>query len=220
VEFSIKSGSPEKQRGSCVVVGVFEPGKLTSPAALLDKASNGFIAKIIQRGDMEGKPGSTLLLHDVPGVLSERILLVGLGKEKDFRDKEFTSALRSTFKKLNEISLPDATLYLTELAVKKRSVAWCVRQAASIALDTTYKFEQFKTQKSEPHRQLEKLRIGIERRRELAEATRPGARHRDRGRYGAGQKPRQPPAQYLPPQLPGRASPSYGCRIQAGMQRS
>lgn len=171
MEFSIKNGSPEKQRGSCVVVGVFEPGKLTSPAALLDKASNGFIAKIIQRGDMEGKPGSTLLLHDVPGVLSERILLVGLGKEKDFRDKEFTSALRSTFKKLNEISLPDATLYLTELAVKKRSVAWCVRQAASIALDTTYKFEQFKTQKSESHRQLEKLKIGIERRRELSDAT-------------------------------------------------
>ena len=29
MEFSIKSGSPEKQRSACIVVGVFEPRKLT-----------------------------------------------------------------------------------------------------------------------------------------------------------------------------------------------
>ncbi|HPP47864.1 MAG TPA: hypothetical protein PLF25_10240, partial [Accumulibacter sp.] len=28
MEFSIKSGSPEKQRSACVVVGIFEPRKL------------------------------------------------------------------------------------------------------------------------------------------------------------------------------------------------
>ena len=38
MEFSIKSGSPEKQRSACVVVGVFESRKLTLPAELLDKA--------------------------------------------------------------------------------------------------------------------------------------------------------------------------------------
>ena len=32
MEFSIKSGSPEKQRSACVVVGVFESRKLTLPA--------------------------------------------------------------------------------------------------------------------------------------------------------------------------------------------
>ena len=29
VEFSVKSGSPEKQRSACIVVGVFEPRRLT-----------------------------------------------------------------------------------------------------------------------------------------------------------------------------------------------
>ncbi|MDR2838059.1 MAG: leucyl aminopeptidase, partial [Azonexus sp.] len=92
MEFSIKSGSPEKQRSACVVVGVFEPRKLTLPAELLDKAADGYIGDIVRRGDMEGKSGSTLLLHNVPGILADRVLLVGLGKEKDFREKEFGQA--------------------------------------------------------------------------------------------------------------------------------
>jgi hypothetical protein len=70
VEFSIKSGSPEKQRSACVVVGVFEPRKLTLAAELLDNAARNHLSDIIRRGDMEGKSGSTLLLHNVPGTLS------------------------------------------------------------------------------------------------------------------------------------------------------
>jgi leucyl aminopeptidase len=170
VEFSIKSGSPEKQRSACVVVGVFESRKLTLPAELLDKAANGYISDIVRRGDMEGKAGSTLLLHNVPGTLSDRVLLVGLGKEKEFREKEFSNAIRTTVKTLNDTGAFDASIFLTELAVKKRSVAWRVRQTAIIALDATYRFDQFKSKKDEVRRPLRKLTLGVERRNELAQA--------------------------------------------------
>ncbi|MCK7582631.1 MAG: hypothetical protein MZV65_48405 [Chromatiales bacterium] len=42
---------------------------------------------------MEGKLGATLLLHNVPGTLADRVLLVGLGKETEFRDKEYRDAI-------------------------------------------------------------------------------------------------------------------------------
>ena len=145
MEFSIKSGSPEKQRSACVVVGVYESRKLTLAAELLDKAADGYIAGIVRRGDMEGKSGSTLLLQNVPGTLCERVLLVGLGKEKDFREKEFTTAIRNTVKTLNETGAFDASIFLTELTVKKRSIGWRIRQATMVALDATYKFDQFKS---------------------------------------------------------------------------
>ncbi|MDP3537721.1 MAG: leucyl aminopeptidase [Azonexus sp.] len=170
MEFSIKSGSPEKQRSACVVVGVFESRKLTLPAELLDKAANGYISDIVRRGDMEGKAGSTLLLHNLPGTLCDRVLLVGLGKEKDFREKEFGNAIRTTVKTLNETGAFDASIFLTELAVKKRSIAWRVRQTAMIALDATYKFDQFKSKKDEVRRPLRKLTLGVERRNELAQS--------------------------------------------------
>jgi len=74
--FTIKSGSPEKQRSACVVVGVFDNRKLSLSAELIDRASNGYISEIIRRGDMEGKLGSTLLLHNVRGTLADRVTFV------------------------------------------------------------------------------------------------------------------------------------------------
>ena len=170
MEFSIKSGSPEKQPSACVVVGVYESRKLTLAAELLDKASDGYISGIVRRGDMEGKSGSTLLLQNVPGTLCERVLLVGLGKEKDFREKEFGAAIRNTVKTLNETGAFDASIFLTELAVKKRSIGWRIRQATMIALDATYKFDQFKSKKDEVRRPLRKLTLAVERRNELTQA--------------------------------------------------
>jgi leucyl aminopeptidase len=170
VEFSIKSGSPEKQRSACVVVGVFEPRKLSLPGELLDSASKSHLSDIIRRGDMEGKAGTTLLLHNVPGTLCDRVLLVGLGKEKEFREKEFCQAIRIAVKTLNETGSFDGTVFLTETQVKKRSVAWRIRQATIVAQETIYRFDQFKSKKDEVRRPLRKLTFAVERRSELTPA--------------------------------------------------
>jgi leucyl aminopeptidase len=167
VEFSIKSGSPEKQRTACVVVGVFEPRKLSVSAELIDNAARGYLSDLLRRGDMEGKSGSTLLLHNVPGTESDRVLLVGLGKEKEFREKEYRSAIATAVRTLNETGGFDGTLYLTELPVKKRDTTWRVRQATIIALETLYRFDQLKSKKDEVRRPLRKLTFCVERRTEL-----------------------------------------------------
>ena len=170
MEFSIKSGSPEKQRSACVVVGIFESRKLTLAAELLDKAAGGQISEILRRGDMEGKAGSTLLLHNLPGTLSERVLLVGLGKERDFHENGYIAAIRTAVKKLVETGAADASVFLSEIAVRKRSVAWRIRQASMAAIDATYKFDQFKSKKDGLRRPLRKLTLAVGRRNELAPA--------------------------------------------------
>ena len=50
MEFSVKSGSPEKQRSACIVVGVFEPRRLSPIAEQLDKISDGYISALLRRG--------------------------------------------------------------------------------------------------------------------------------------------------------------------------
>src|SRR5207249_11640673 len=102
MEFTIKSGSPEKQRSACVVVGVFDNRKPSLSAELVDRASGGYMSEIIRRGDLEGKLVSTLLLHNVRGTLSDRVLLVGLGKARDCREREFRSAMRAPDRLLSE----------------------------------------------------------------------------------------------------------------------
>jgi leucyl aminopeptidase len=170
VEFSIKSGSPEKQRTACVVVGVFESRKLSMPAELIDNAARGYLSELLRRGDMEGKAGNTLLLHKVPGTEADRVLLVGLGKEREFREKEYRAAIAAAVRTLNETGGFDGAIYLTELPVKKRDVAWRVRQAVTVVEETLYRFDQMKSKKDEVRRPLRKLTFCVERRTELAAA--------------------------------------------------
>jgi leucyl aminopeptidase len=176
MEFTIKSGSPEKQRSACVVVGVFDNRKLSLSAELIDRASNGYISEIIRRGDMEGKLGSTLLLHSVRGTLADRVLLVGLGKERDFRDKEFRQAIRAAVKLLNETGSYEAVLYLTEEKVKRREVAWRVEHAVIVAMDAVYRFEQMKSEPTEVRRPLRKLTLSVPQRSDLSAGEAAAAR--------------------------------------------
>ena len=170
MEFSIKSGNPEKQRSTCVVVGVFEQSKLSRPAAQLDKAAQLRISTIVKRGDMDGKAGSSLLLHDLPGTQCERVLLVGLGKEKEFHEKAYRDAVRHALKALGETGATEACLFLSDLPVGKRSLDWRIRQAAMVAHETEYRFEQFKSTTKDTRNDLEKLSFAIARRSEQGSA--------------------------------------------------
>ena len=176
MEFTIKSGSPEKQRSACVVVGVFDNRKLSLSAELIDRASNGYIGEIIRRGDMEGKLGSTLLLHNVRGTLADRVLLVGLGKERDFRDREFRRAVSASVKLLNETGSYEAVVYLTEEKVKRREVAWRVEHAVVVAMESVYRFDRLKSEPAEVRRPLRKLTLSVPQRSDLAAGEAAAAR--------------------------------------------
>jgi leucyl aminopeptidase len=144
MEFSIKSGKSEKQHDDCVIVGVFESQKLSAAAASIDKASEGFITTIMSRGDMDGKLGTTLLLHGVPGTLSARVLLVGLGKEREFKESDYRKAVSASIKALAKTGVNKVATFLAEITVKKQSIAWKVAQLVEVANDSLYRFDQMK----------------------------------------------------------------------------
>jgi leucyl aminopeptidase len=153
-----------------VVVGVFESRKLSSAAESIDRASNGYLSDLVRRGDMEGKLGSTLLLHNVAHTLTDRVLLVGLGREREFRDKEYRDACRSAVRTLNDTGAMEATLYLTELPVRRRDLGWKIGQAALVAAETLYRFNRLKSKQDEVRRPLRRLTLTVTRRAELAAA--------------------------------------------------
>jgi len=167
MEFSVKSGSPEKQRSACIVVGVYEPRRLSPIGEQLDRISDGYISNLLRRGDLEGKPGQMLLLHHVPNVLSERILLVGCGKERELDDKQYKQIISKTISTLNETGSMEAVCFLTEQHVKGRDTYWKVRQAVETTQDSLYTFDQLKSKKSDTRRPLRKIVFNVPTRREL-----------------------------------------------------
>ncbi|MGH8751899.1 MAG: leucyl aminopeptidase [Burkholderiales bacterium] len=169
MEFSIKTGTPEKQATQCAVAGVHAARKLTPAAAALDRAAGGYLERILRRGDMQGKAGSTLLLHQVPGVAAERVLLVGLGREAELKEQTYFDALRAAVRALNETGASEAALFLTEAPVKKRDAAWKILQAVLQVRDVVYRFDRLKSKNEENKKPLSGLSLMVER-KDLARA--------------------------------------------------
>jgi leucyl aminopeptidase len=159
LEFSTKAGRPEKQKTGCVVAGVFDARRLTDALKLLDRASNGYLTSILRRGDLDGKLGSTLWLHGVPGVAAERVLLVGLGKQEELGPKAFREAVRAAVRAASESGASDAVLYLSELTVKGHDRAWNAMQLALLAAEGSYRFDRLKSKRDQRHRV--KIDIGV-----------------------------------------------------------
>ena len=70
-----------------------------------------------------------MLLHHVSNVLSERVLLVGCGKERELDDKQYKQIISKTINTLNETGSMEAVCFLTEQHVKSRDTYWKVRQS-------------------------------------------------------------------------------------------
>ncbi len=169
MEFSIKSGSPEKQRTGCVVVGVFEGRKLSASAQAIDVASGHYLGEVLRRGDLEGELGKTLLLHNVPKISADRILLVGLGREREFNERAFRTAMAAAVKALRSTGASDATVCLTDISFKRRDTGWRVEQAVLATVEGSYRFDKLKSKAPEPKRALRKIVLHVSRRNEIAE---------------------------------------------------
>lgn len=161
MEFSVKNSSPEKQHSACIIVGVFEPRRLSSIVEQLDKISEGYISTLLHRGELEGKVGQTLLLYHVPNLLSERILLIGCGKEKELDERQYKQIINKMINILNDTGSMEAVCFLTELHVKGRNTYWKVRQAVETVKETLYIFNQLKSNKNEQRTLLRKMVFNV-----------------------------------------------------------
>ena len=94
MEFLVKSTRPETLKTATLVVAIGEGRKLGIAAKAVDLASNGALSAMLKRGDIAGKPGQTLLLHSLPGLKAERVLLVGCGKG-DLSDRQLRKLVAS-----------------------------------------------------------------------------------------------------------------------------
>ena len=167
MEFIVKSGTPEKQRTGCIVVGIFESRKLSAAAHQIDEVASGAIGAILRRGDLEGRTGQTLLLHNIPNLPSERVLLVGCGKEKEFNEGRYRDAIAKAVGSLKDTGTTEATFYLTELDVKGRDIPWKVRQAVEVTEAALYRFDRLKSKPNNQRRALKRVVLAVPKRSDL-----------------------------------------------------
>lgn len=93
MEYFTTTSKASRRAADCVVVGVYERGKLGAGAADIDAASKGEIRRQIKSGDVSGRLGRSAVLTNVPGVRAGRVVVVGLGKSGELGVAQFRRAM-------------------------------------------------------------------------------------------------------------------------------
>jgi leucyl aminopeptidase len=149
MEFIVKSARPETLKTATLVIPVGEGKKLGETATAIDTASAGAISALLKRGDLAGKVGQTLLVHHLPNLKAERVLLVGTGKDSELSDRQLRKLITSVYSGLKSLGGSDAVLALDELQVKGRDSYGKTRLMVESLADAGYCFDRFKSQKAD-----------------------------------------------------------------------
>lgn len=155
--FNIKNAIAE-HKSSCIVVGLYEGGKLTPAAKALDL--KGVLSAAVKTGDITGKPGTTLLVHRI-GVSAKRILLVGLGTEGAVSDRNFISAIQSVSRVFSHLGSNDALLALPLDCVKGRDAQWAIRTLIPILRESVFRADSLKSKKDDTPSGVRKITLMV-----------------------------------------------------------
>ncbi|HET9031936.1 MAG TPA: leucyl aminopeptidase [Dokdonella sp.] len=140
LNFSQTLDPSDSSNSPCVIVGVFTDGGLSPAAARIDSASSGAIKRLLDSSDITAKAGSSALLFALPGIKSERVLIVGLGDKAKFNAAAFNKASLEAGRALKSLPVASAASWLTELDVPGHDSAWKLRTAALAADMHAYRY--------------------------------------------------------------------------------
>ena len=148
MEFSVKSGNVTTLTADCLVVAVHEGRKLGTWARQIDKTTGGYLDAILRSGDIQGKPGQTLMLHDLPGIACERVLLVGCGDSSIMDDGRYQKIVNAIVPALADKRIGHILFTLGELRVRKRDSHWKLLVAVKCLRNQSYRFDRLKSKQS------------------------------------------------------------------------
>jgi leucyl aminopeptidase len=159
MKLNFKDGELLKQKADALIVGVFEDG-LDAPSKEVNAKLNGKIAELLKTEEFKGKSNTTALIHAFGKLPAERLVLVGLGKGKEFSIEKLrqTSAVSASFVRDKGFRTTVTSLHLHDVpGAGAESIGQAIAEGAHLAL---YRFGKYKTEKDavqEMSKQLETL---------------------------------------------------------------
>ncbi|MBO9493023.1 leucyl aminopeptidase [Thalassotalea sp. G20_0] len=144
MEFVVKSGAAEKQKTACLILGVHKK-TLPPSATALDSLTEGYLADILKRGDLDFKPGHSLMLLHSRHATVERLLLLAMGEnDKPLTEARFNKLTGNLTSQLKSLNAREATIVIEDINVEGKSLHWITRQLVEAVEYAFYQFSQFK----------------------------------------------------------------------------
>jgi len=149
MEIKVKKGALSKQKTPCLVLGAFV-GKLATPALTeLDGALDGAITRAAREKEFTGKQGQSLLIHSARRLAAERVLLVGLGKEKGAGDERLRQGVANATTFLQGKQIGSFAIYLPSFSLRSSGLAAKAQATVEGVTLAAYRFDRYRTEKRE-----------------------------------------------------------------------
>ncbi len=149
MEFAVKNTKAAATKTATLILPIGEDRTLGPAAQSVDQASNGAISAILKRGDLQGKTGQTLLLHGLPNLKAERVLLLGTGKADELDSRQWRKAAAAALAAIKGLGGADAAVALQDVRIKNRDEYARARILVEVLADGRYVFDQFKSKKAD-----------------------------------------------------------------------
>lgn len=141
MEFSTQTTASLHQiKTSALAVGVYADGLLSPAAELIDRASNAALRAVV-KAEFRARPGSVLVLRNLPGVSAQRVVLVGLGKREEYSARVHAAAEQAFAAACVSAQLTEAVSTLAALDIPDTPLRARARTAAIAAGSATYHYD-------------------------------------------------------------------------------
>jgi leucyl aminopeptidase len=148
MQFTTTDAAPNAVDTDCLIAGLSEDG-LAGHLADIDRASEGLLSRLHESGDLPAKAGQTVMLHAVPGIKADRLLVVGLGKAEKFDGVAYDKAVKAAGKALRQSRAKSAHCLLADVDVADRGDDWKLRQAGIALVYADYVYSATKKPKDD-----------------------------------------------------------------------
>ena len=163
MDISAKNQELTSILSNVLVLGVFEDDKnLNAAQKKVDEALNGLISEqLIKKEGFKAKFADSVTVHTQLKIPSDKLMLVGLGKKKEFDSTKLTELTSKIIKQLDKtLGAKNVSFELLGIDSKNMDVEQCAYSAAVGILVGMYDYDKYKSKKSTP--QIKKIRIATD----------------------------------------------------------
>jgi leucyl aminopeptidase len=161
MEYITTTRAASRLAADCLIVGIYDRGKLGAAAADIDNAAKGWLADHIRAGDLSTDRGRAAVLPAPKGVKAKRVLIVGLGKASDFGPKHYRQAISSAMAAIRDSKVRDIAVGLMLEDVGGSSAYRLARHTSETIGNALYRFDEMKSGKKRPGLRPGKITLAI-----------------------------------------------------------